>query len=206
MKALIYRDIMLIAKSKVVYISFFLILLLLPQDLGISVLNKVSSSMVLLFLIYIFYSYITAYDYKYDGLKFSSTMPVSRREIVISRYLFLCITFIIYGALYAIIKGSIHYINGHEILTILSDLGRYFLLFSIFFSIVIPLYYKFGYMNMRWAMFCGMIVVGIGSGLLSIITSIINPPFLFFISLITGTIMLLLSSNLSCVFFSRKEF
>ena len=135
------------------------------------------------FVIYLPFSYLTAYDYKYNSNTLYQLFQL-QKDIVAGRYVFVGLTFAACLILLSAAKIVVLAINGQE-LNIMNgiDYGQTVILisiFSLYFGIVLPLYYKFGYQKVRWLMMVATIISGAASSALSEIGPDLNKPLFIF--------------------------
>ena len=204
MMALLYRDWIVIKKTRAMYIGLLYLLFLIPNS-GNSFMINYSTNFLFIFVAYLFFSYLTAYDYKYNGLAFSAAFPVSKEEIVSARYTFIGLTFLAYLCVLVLLKVIFNIFQQNDSLIDFRQLGFYIIIFSIFFSIIIPLYYKLGYQKIRWAMFFGMFTAAIISSLFAEANLMFNAPVFFIISCIAGGLLYWYSSRMSCRIIKTKD-
>ncbi|QQE78979.1 ABC-2 transporter permease [Alicyclobacillus sp. SO9] len=210
MYSLLYKDWSIIKKSRAIFFGFFYFLFMIPAANKDGILsNNNVQNFFFLFIIYLFFSYITAYDYKYNGLTLMSAFPVTKRKLVEARYLFLGLVFVAALSLLTAIK-LISVLTKHYPL-VFTNIFDYkgvsilFLIFSMFFGIVIPLYYKLGYQKVRWVMFIAVIVSSLISGLLTAEMSFFSRPVIAFIVFIAGAIVYWSSMQLSVYFLEQRN-
>jgi len=151
----------------------------------------------------------------YDDLarwdSYALTMPVTRKEIVLSKYLVLGILNIA-GALLSLIVGFIGtMIMGRSFsLEILAIIGVVFLIALIFGSVMLPLIYKFGAEKARLMLIlCALIP----TGLILLLEQLQIPiptdanPWMYLLILSAFTLAgLILSYGLSLKIYEKKEF
>ena len=204
MKGLLYRDWALIKKTKTIYFGLFYLFFLIP-DQNNSFLMNYSSNFLFIFIAYMFFSYLTAYDYKYNGLAFTSAFPVSKKDIVFSRYVFIVVAFVVYLVFLIIVKTFICLLQGMGLAMDFQQTGFFILIFSVFFSIIIPLYYKLGYQNMRWIMFIAMFLSSIISGILQNSSLNLNNLLFLVTTVIISGIIYRLSAGISCKLLIQQD-
>jgi hypothetical protein len=156
-----------------------------------------------------FFSNLTAYDYKYNGLSFTAAFPVSKKDIVTARYIFVGLIFLCCTTLLLIIRAVNLVIQGQE-LTVLNSInyeqtGILFINFSLFFGTVIPLYFKLGYQKVRWFMFIAVFIVAVVSSVIMEKLPNLNQPVFVVIAAIAGFIIYLFSLNLSVRFLENNR-
>jgi len=151
----------------------------------------------------------------YDDLAkwdtYALTMPVTRKEIVLSKYLVMGILNIA-GALLSLVVGFIGtMIMGRSFsMEILAIIGVVFLIAFIFGSVILPLIYKFGAEKARLMLFlCALIPISI----LLVIEQMNIPiptdanPWIYLLLLIGFTLGgLILSFLISLRLYEKKEF
>ncbi len=204
MRQLIYRDWILIKKSKSIYYALLYLLFLIPNQ-GNSFVMNYSTNFLFIFVVYLFFSYLTAYDYKYEGLTFTGALPVSKRDIVVSRYVFIGLSFLVFMGTIVGLKAIINLIQKEEIFLDVTQIGFYVLMFSLFFSIITPLYYKLGYQKIRWAMFIGMFVTAVTSSLLAEIEIVSNGIYFLLLALLVGSGIYWFSARVSSNILLTKD-
>lgn len=201
---LIYRDWMVIKKTRAMFIGLLYLLFLIPNT-GNSFMISYSTNFLFIFVAYLFFSYLTAYDYKYNGLAFSAAFPVSKEEIVKARYAFIGLAFLAYLWILVLLKAILNRVQQNETLIDFRQLGFYIIIFSVFFSIIIPLYYKLGYQKIRWAMFFGMFTAAIISSLFAETNLLFNATVFFIIACIAGALLYWYSIRISCRIIKTKD-
>ncbi|NCB41412.1 MAG: ABC-2 transporter permease [Clostridia bacterium] len=204
MMPLIYRDWIVIKKTKAMYIGLLYLLFLIPNS-GNSFMINYSTNFLFIFVAYLFFSYLTAYDYKYNGLAFSAAFPVSKKEIVESRYAFIGLAFLSYLGILVLFKTIMNALQGNGSTIDYRQIGFYIIIFSIFFSVIIPLYYKLGYQKIRWVMFIGMFMAAIFSSLFAEANLVFDAPTFLMIACIVGSSLYWYSSRVSCKIIKMKD-
>lgn len=204
MISLLYRDWTLVKKTRAAFFGLFY-LFLIVQNKADSLMVNYSTSFAFIFISYLFFSYLTAYDYKYNGLTFTAAFPVSKKAMVVSRYVFMAAIFTVFMIALIIIRAGVFYFRGMEYNLDLLQTGIYILIFSLFYSIIIPLYYKLGYQKIRWVMFIAMFAAAILSGILQQSGLALDTPVFLVASLIVGAIMYVISIEVSCMVLERTD-
>ena len=103
-----------------------------------------------LFLEYILFSTVSMTEDKYKGSALLCTTPYTRDTVVKAKYLFIFVIFICSLLVYTITSNITSL--GLQRLTI-TDIGISFLTISLFFGILLPLQFKFGYEKTRYISF-----------------------------------------------------
>jgi len=144
--------------------NFIIIVFLSLAISGIMPNSPGTAGIQLLLGVYLMLVYANSYDFKYNGEIMINSLPISRKEIVLAKYL----SAFVYALIIMIIVFPLSFVlkildfPGLNTIGIRSLAG--FLIIGIFFlsiyiSIYLPLYYKLGYMNSRWANFISLFVI-----------------------------------------------
>lgn len=166
-------------------------------------------------MIILMFSMMVVTTISYDDLAkwdaYALTMPVTRKEIVLSKYLVMALSNTL-GAVLALIVGIIgSMIMGQSFSTeVLAIIGVLYLIAFSFGSLMVPLIYRFGAEKARIMMFlCALIP----TGLILLFTQIkiplpeaANPLIYFFLLLGFTVIMVVFSFFISLRIYSNKEF
>lgn len=146
---------------------------------------------------------------KWDA--YALTMPLTRKEIVLSKYLVMTLLNTL-GAILSLIVGIVGSMIMEQSFSteILAIIGVLYLIAFSFGSMMVPLVYQFGAEKARLMMFlCALIPIG----LILLATQIKIPlpeaanPLIYFILLLGFTvIMVLVSYLISLRIYSKKEF
>jgi GntR family transcriptional regulator len=100
------------------------------------------------------------------------------------------------------IKGQeLNIINGMDY----GQTGILISIFSIYFGIVLPLYYKFGYQKVRWLMLVATIISGAATSALSKIGPVLNQPLFMFFAAIIGAVIYYFSFTISVNIFENEN-
>ena len=164
MASLLYKDWSIIKKTKALYFALLYFLFILPSFQNTDFYGKTfSANFFFIFVIYLPFSYLTAYDYKYNSNTFIPAFPVTKKDIVAGRYVFVGLTFAACLILLSAARIVVLAINGQE-LNIMNGIdygqtGILISIFSLYFGIVLPLYYKFGYQKLRWLLMVAAIIL-----------------------------------------------
>lgn len=155
---------------------------------------------------YLFLSYTLAYDFKYNGEKLLNSLPIKRSDIVIAKYCFMILMFAGYVILLLIMRLPFLLLTSH-IFTASFGMDTIFIAFllsAVYISIIIPMYFKSGYMNMRWANFGALVSAAIIGNILyfSGFTFRIHYGFLFTLLAFT---LLAISVKVSIGIYDRKD-
>ena len=145
---LLQKDILLLNKqlALVILISIFLPILMY-ENLG-------AGSELILFLVVIIFSQYTLFnslsilDNKYEAEKMFLILPYTRKELVISRYALLLVVYLVlsFATFWGSALSPLNYISGNGYLIIL-------LVSSLFFGVLIPAQYLFGYEKTKYFSF-----------------------------------------------------
>lgn len=201
-----------------------ILIILLPAFVAITSKNIIMLVIMLFMLSVILCSYPFALNEKNDIDKFYGTLAINKNKIVSGRYLFslmLAVSSVILSVILLSII-SLFIKNMPETGEIIFSMGTAFLLFSIFLSIQMPIYYKLGYSKGKiWAMLPFFLIsfsIGalskliIDAGVLQKNLSIIgqyienNPSFISIILVLVGLLLLEISLIISQSIYRKKEF
>jgi len=183
-----------------------------------------SGMMLAVFMLFIptytSYTYASAYDYKYNQERFFLSLPVSRTQWVIARYLSALVVF----AVSLIVAGGVGLLGLALSLPFappsLGVIALECLILSFYLGIAFPAYFKLGYVKSRWVNFVVMILVAIVSSALSgvsevsgavgaadagILTSKIDPGLIVF-GLAASLAAMAASLGISLIIFRKREF
>jgi ABC-2 type transport system permease protein len=174
--------------------------------------------------IYLLVMYACGYDAKNNAEVILNSLPVTRVEIVIAKYLS-ALAFMAVGILFAIMIGTIGFYTGFpkiERLVSFNDMIVVFISGMVFVSIFYPLYFKFGLEKMRMVnivlfmllFFAPNLITSIvaenpDNGIVRAILTFLNdtPSWLLkACSLFAGIIFYLLSLFVSIKVYRNKEF
>jgi ABC-2 type transport system permease protein len=210
MTSLLYKDWSIIKKTKALYFALLYFFFILPSFQNTDFFGKTfSANFFFIFVIYLLFSYLTAYDYKYNSNTFMPAFPVTKKDIVAGRYVFVGLTFAACLILLSVARIVVLAIKGQE-LNIMNgmDYGQTGILisvFSLYFGIVLPLYYKFGYQKVRWLMMVATIISGAASSALSEIGPDLNQPLFMFFAAIIGAVIYYFSFTISVNIFKNEN-
>jgi len=170
MRSLILKDFTLLQSSRL-YLMGLLYTLFIVFDRGNANSLFETSTFFLVFITYIFVNYLNSYDYTYKGDRFVNAFPVSRKEVVESRYMSVII---LVGGFFSLAYGlrSILYILGYPYakgIVDLMQLSVVILAVGFYYGIMLPLYFKFGFERLRWINFLSFIVVSVLASVLGVI-------------------------------------
>lgn len=140
-------------KSNIKYILLFLF--------GYFFMNSLSYYAMPVFISYLVLANTFYYDYKNNNMNFINSMPTKKEDIVYSKYILALIIIISNTIVFSIVNNLLSKIYYRE--AVLNDVYYAISLFLIIASVVIPLYFKFGYHKIR-----------IVAGFISIILFIFN--------------------------------
>ena len=171
MASLLYKDWSIIKKTKALYFALLYFLFILPSFQNTDFYGKTfSANFFFIFVIYLPFSYLTAYDYKYNSNTFIPAFPVTKKDIVAGRYVFVGLTFAACLILLSAARIVVLAINGQE-LNIMNgiDYGQTGILISIF-SLYLGLYsviLQVRLPKLRWLLMVAAIISGAASSALS---------------------------------------
>ena len=220
---LVYKDFMLQRGTK-----SFLFMLVMPiissfafsTDILYGILPFITGS-------YLYVVYANALDDKYKSEKMLIAMPIRRQTIVGSKYLGVLLYMISFLAVIALVTSLIHLIvPGTAFVQGLrwSHIVQFLTIFSIYYGIFFPLYFKVGYQKSRWANYIALLAAGglflLSTKGLSTIAGINIPSLQIALEYMTGlgenlwnavlpslaVTIITVSIFLSKVFYQRREF
>lgn len=177
-----------------------------------SMIGGLGFLITVLFAEYMIFNSVSMSEEKYKGAAFLSATPYTRSELVKAKYLLIASVFVGCYILYTITSLLIPiYV---AMLSLLS-LGISFLIVAVYFGIIIPLQYQFGYEKVRYISFFTIFLVPflfpylwkwIQSNNIDWETILLFPSFIqeiipFLLALIIGLISMLVSM---CIY-SQKD-
>lgn len=145
---LVKKDFLLIKNYLLVLITFTIFTpVLLASKTNIPESGFLGFFASLMVLEYMLFSSISISEDKYKGAALLCTTPYTRSSLIKSKYIFIFIIFIFICLIYTITS----FLSPIEIeyLSIL-NMGFAFFIVSIYFSLIIPIQYKFGYEKTRY--------------------------------------------------------
>lgn len=210
MRNLVLKDFALLRSSRL-YVIGMLYTLFILFDRGGSNSFFGTSTFFLVFITYMFVNYLNSYDYTYKGDRFINAFPVSRREVVESRYvsvLILAVVFLV--AAYGL--RSIFWIFGYPYANGIVEIPQLTIVIfavALYYGIMLPLYFKLGYEKMRWLNFIALIVVSSVSSVLSVILAAVplfQSGWMIFISAAVSAAILFGSVQIAVNFYTKRDF
>jgi ABC-2 type transport system permease protein len=210
MQALLYKDWSILKKTRALYFSLFYFFIIIPtMQKGSIIPDNYSTDFFFIFVVYLLFSYLTAYDYKYNGHMFVPAFPVSKKKIVEARYAFTIITFLICLAVLLLVKAAVLIIGKQQPsfqgLINYEQTGVLFLIFGLFFGVILPVYYKLGYQKTRWLMFIAMIIAVVIPSIITAAVSGLNSPVFTLASMIAAALILMVSLKVSVNFTNSRN-
>lgn len=199
---LIIKDIMMIKQMKIWFFlllySFFVVI----ND------NAFGSIFFVIFSIYILIGSLFAYDYKYNGDKFMNSLPVNRKNVIIARYILVNIALILTLLIIFIFRIILLIFFKHTSNLFIDNVWFIILATNLYFGIMIPLIYKYGYPKTKWMNVIGFAVVsGAFAGLLEIKGNLFaNNIFEVFICILLSAIIAIISVKISINIYNSKDF
>ncbi len=147
-----------------------------------------------------------AYDQSDGWEAYVSALPVSRKAVVQSKYLFGLLT--VAGSILLVLASTVVF-KGFEVEILLNALAVQFFLGLFFLSLNYPLILKFGFEKSRvWYILITFLIVGAGSALTTV-ASKAAPQNTASVTLIAGILvfsLLVISYFISLRIINRKEF
>lgn len=168
MRSLILKDFALLRSSRLFFLGLLYTLFII-FDRGGSDSFLGTGTFFLVFISYIFVNYLNSYDYMNHGDRFVNAFPVSRRQVVEGRYgsvmiLVACFLVLAYGLRTALWVFGYPYAQG---VINIPQLTVVIFAISLYYGIMLPLYFKLGYEKLRWINFISLIIVSAASSVLS---------------------------------------
>lgn len=214
-KGLIKKDFLELKSYKKNFLFSILIYII------IIVLNADNNSMIFIgtsMIVFLFTVYATAtfnYDEKSNAERYILTFPISRKDIVKSKYLLVIISIIIGTIAGVIIGGALflaNVVDSFNILDFFSSLLGLLYVMSLIIGIQIPCIYKFGAEKGRMQIYIIIMIMSILFGLIYMALPSINLIFLNSIDRLIPFILVVLvllnfyiSYLVSKKIFSKKE-
>lgn len=202
MTSLLYKDWSIIKKTRALYFSVLYFSLIMPSFQNMDFFGKsFLANFYYIFIIYLLFSYLTAYDYKYNSDNFIPAFPVTKKQIVAARYVFVALTFAACLVLQSVVRIVILVLKGQDInIMNIMDYGQaaiLILVFSLYFGIVLPLYYKLGYQKLRLLMIGAAVISGTVSSVLSEVGLDMNRPLVMLFAVIISAVIYYFSFTIS---------
>jgi ABC-type transport system involved in multi-copper enzyme maturation permease subunit len=201
MKGLILKDLKVLRQQASVYLAIILIWLVL------SIVNHDASFLGGVMIIFSVMIIITtmAYDEKARWDRYALTMPLSRKDVVVSKYLLGLLNIILSVALFMVVSLVFPMETAETWLVALS----FFSLGLIFLSVILPVMFKFGVEKGRLI----MTAVVLAPAVLAFFLSKINVSMpdealiekLLYLSPVIAIIAMLVSVGISLSIYLRKE-
>lgn len=210
MRNLILKDFALLKTSRLYWMGFlYTLFIIFDRGEGSSFFG--TSTFFLVFITYIFVNYLNSYEYMYHGDRFINAFPVSRREVVESRY---ASVLILAGGFFLLAYGlrTILWALGYPYTSGVVNIPQLTIVIfavSLYYGVMLPLYFKLGYEKLRWMNFISLIVVSAASSVLGVV--LISVPFFMnwlipLISVAIGSVALYMSLQFSIKAYSRRDF
>jgi ABC-type transport system involved in multi-copper enzyme maturation permease subunit len=201
MKGLILKDLKVLRQQASVYLAIILIWLVL------SIVNHDASFLGGVMIIFSVMIIITtmAYDEKARWDRYALTMPLSRKDVVVSKYLLGLLNIILSVALFMVVSLVFPMETAETWLVALS----FFSLGLIFLSVILPVMFKFGVEKGRLIMTAVLLAPVVLAFFLSKIN--VNMPGealiekLLYLSPVIAIIAMLVSVGISLSIYLRKE-
>lgn len=170
MRNLIAKDFALLRSGRLLWMGLIYTTFIL-FDRGESGSFSGTSTFFLIFVTYIFVNYLNSYDYMYHGDLFLNAFPVSRSEVVESRY---ASVLILSGGFFCLAYGlrAVLWVLGYPYaqgIVSFPQLTIVILAVALYYGLMLPLYFKLGYERLRWLNFIALITVSVVSSLLGIL-------------------------------------
>ena len=170
MRNLIQKDFALLRSGRLLWMGLIYTTFIL-FDRGESDSFFGTSTFFLVFVTYIFVNYLNSYDYMYHGDQFLNAFPVSRAEVVESRYAsvlllsggFFCLAYGLRAIMWAL---GYPYANG---IVSFPQLTIVILAVALYYGLMLPLYFKLGYERLRWLNFIALIAVSVVSSIIGVL-------------------------------------
>lgn len=204
-----YKDFLLTNKQVVLSIAISILFpILMYENLG-------ANSELMLFLIVVIFSQYTLFntisllDNKYESEKMFLILPYKRLELVISKYIYLLSIFVILitATLIGSMLSELNFVSINAYLLIL-------LVSSVFFGVLIPVQYYFGYEKTKYFSFVLIFSMPFLSTYIGKMFSDFNflskitqmDPMVLFVSM-TLCILVINTVSITCsnIIFSRKD-
>lgn len=210
MRNLIMKDFALLRSGRLLWMGLIYTIFILV-DRGESDGIFGTSTFFLVFVTYIFVNYLNSYDYMYHGDQFLNAFPVSRREVVESRYAsvlllsggFFCLA---YGLRAVLWTFGYPYANG---IVSFPQLTIVILAVALYYGFLLPLYFKFGYERLRWLNFIALITVSVVSsvmGVLMMSVPVFKSWWMPLISAGVGALIIFISMRASIKNYKSRDF
>lgn len=156
------------------------------------------------------------FDEKYNWNTYAVTLPISKKNIVLSKYIFSIILLIVFSLIALLVSYVFSLINGSSFIltTELVNILGSIIGITLVLSIMIPFIYKFGSEKGRTIIFIIFILGGIGIGyVLKNINIMVDESLLnlfknygLYIILLIDIIVMFISYKISTKIFMKKEF
>lgn len=141
--SLVKKDFILVKKYLLLMVAFVVIApIFVTSKINLGHGNFVGFLMIALLVEYLLFSTVSTLEDKYKGSALLCATPYTRDRLVKAKYIFILIIFILTYIIYTITAFIAPApIQKLDIFT----LGICFLIMTIFFAVIIPVQYKFGY-------------------------------------------------------------
>lgn len=208
---LVKKDFILVKKYLVV---MFIFTVVAPIWLKISLGNVgfVGFFIIVLLLEYMLFNSVTMLEDKYKGSALLCTTPYTRKALVKAKYIFILAIFICTYIIYTI--TAIVAPIGIDRLNIFT-FGMSLLIITIYFGIIIPMQYKFGYEKIRYISFAiifispfavpnivkWLVSKNISFQIIIAFPQVIQNLLPYFLAVVIGIISMILSINI----YSKKN-
>lgn len=146
--SLVKKDFIMAKKELLIIFAFTVgVPIFITMQLGPDIGKTFGFFITALFMLYILFNSVSMTEFKYKGSSLLCATPYTRSTMVRAKYMFMLINFLFVYIIY-LITASVSNIG----LTALNiyDFGMSFLIITIFFGIVIPFQYKFGFQKTKY--------------------------------------------------------
>ncbi|BBN99732.1 ABC-2 transporter permease [Sporolactobacillus terrae] len=207
---LVLKDFILIKKDLLFFMAFAIVapIYLASQMMA----SSISFFIVVLFIAYLSYNHVMTDEYKYKGTSLLCATPYMRKSVVLAKYLDVFFIFML-CALIQMMTATVVPMYMERLSV--SGFSVSLLFFSLFFAILIPVQYKFGYEKTRRIflviIFCtpfalGYLMKGLRTHPIHFSYALSFPAMIqHWIPALVGVLITLLSIMLSLRIFARKD-
>ncbi|WP_256761295.1 ABC-2 transporter permease [Cohnella sp. WQ 127256] len=148
---LVIKD-FIIAKKYLVFMLVFAIVgpIFITSKLELNNGGFISFVVTALYSLYILFNTVSMSEDKYKGSALLCATPYTRSSLVKAKYLFICVLFICSVAVYTMVSYIVPELLGRLNIT---NIGLAFLIVTVFFGILIPVQFRFGFEKTKFIAF-----------------------------------------------------
>lgn len=146
--SLVKKDFIMAKKELLIIFAFAVgVPIFITMQLGPDIGKTFGFFITALFMLYILFNSVSMTEFKYKGSSLLCATPYTRSTMVKAKYMFMLINFLFVYIIYLITAYTTNI--GLTALNVY-DFGMSFLIITVFFGIVIPFQYKFGFQKTKY--------------------------------------------------------